>query len=121
MKEIELFDYLALMKNQNTLDGMPIDDLKAVLTGDTSTDYELATDSIYFMSFKNKNTDEIHKIQCVNNYYNLNISSSNGKLKCYNIKKEFMNRDIPHCRPENCAKCHVACIDDFYDGKISKK
>lgn len=121
MKNVELFEYLLLIKNQNTLDGMPIDDLRAILIGDNTTDYELATDCIYFMSFKNKNTNEIHKIQCVNNYYNLNIPSQNGKLKCYNIKKEFMKREILNCRPENCAKCHIACIDDFYDGKITKK
>lgn len=121
MKEMELFEYLDFIKNKNTLDGIPLDELRAILTGDASGDYVLTTDCIYYMAFKNKQTDEITKIECVNNYYDLNISSPNGKLKCFNIKKEFMGRDIPHCAPENCAKCHVACIDDFYSGKINKK
>ena len=121
MKSIELFDYLDIMKNKDTLDGMPLDELRAVLTGDSSGNYTLATDCIYYMAFENKITKEITKIHCVNNYYDLNIPSSNGKLKCYNIKKEFMKREVPHCIPENCAKCHVCCIDDFYDGKITKK
>lgn len=121
MKNIELFDYLDIMKNKNTLDGIPLDELRAVLTGDKNTDYVLTTDSIYYMIFKNKITGEVITISCVKNYYELDIKSTNGKLKCYNIKKEFMDRDIPHCIPENCAKCHAGCIDDFFNGKISKK
>lgn len=119
MKNIELFEYLELIKSSNTLNGIPLEDLKAVLTGDDSTDWALATDSIYFMVFKNKITGELVTINCVNQYYDLN--QTKGRAKCYNRKKEFMDRDIPHCIPENCAKCHACCIEDFFNGKITKK
>ena len=76
----------------------------------------------YNCLFRHKDTGEETKIYCVTNYYNLNdIPSQNGKLKCFNVKKELAKRDIPHCIHENCAKCHVACIDDFQEGKITKK
>lgn len=121
MVKIELFDYLDAVRNKNTIEGMPLDELRAVLTGSNDTDYTIATDCIYYMVFKNKNTNELVKVQCVNNYYNLNMKSNSGKLKCFNIKKELIGREIPNCASENCAKCHVACIDDFYNGKITKK
>ena len=122
LKEVELFEYLNIMRKQNAIDGIPIDDLRLVLTGNDSGNYKLVNDCIYYMTFKNKDTGEETKIYCVTNYYNLNdIPSQNGKLKCFNVKKELAKRDIPHCIHENCAKCHVACIDDFQEGKITKK
>ena len=121
MKSVELFEYLDLLKNRNMIENIPMDELKAILTGKSSDDFALVTDCIYFMVFDDKNTKELIKVQCVKNYYNLDIQAPNGKLKCFNIKKEFENRDIPNCIPENCAKCHACCIEDFFNGKITKK
>ena len=121
MKNIELFEYLDLLKSKNMIEDIPMDELKLMLTGKTSNDFALVTDCIYFMVFDNKNTKELTKVQCVKYYYDLNINTPNGKLKCFNIKKEFDNRTVPGCIPENCAKCHLCCMEDFFKGKITKK
>ena len=121
MKNIELFEYLSFLKNQNIIEDIPMEELKTILTGGDGEDYILVSDCIYYMVFKNKNTQEITKLQCVKSYYNLNIPAANGKVKCYNIKRQFEDRDVPGCIPENCAKCHACCIDDFFNKKITKK
>lgn len=121
MKNIELFEYLKILKNKNIIENIPMEELKSILTGNDGEDFVLASDCIYFMVFKNKNTQELTTVQCVKNYYNLDIPETNGKIKCYNIKKRFENRNISGCIPENCAKCHACCIEDFFNKKITKK
>ena len=51
LKEVELFEYLNIMRKQNAIDGIPIDDLRLVLTGNDSGNYKLVNDCIYYMTF----------------------------------------------------------------------
>ena len=44
LKEVELFEYLNIMRKQNAIDGIPIDDLRLVLTGNDSGNYKLVND-----------------------------------------------------------------------------
>ena len=77
-------------------------------------------DSIQNMVFKHKGTGKIVVLECVKKYYELD-ESGNGRVSCPNIKKQFKDRNVANCRPENCAKCHACCIQDFYNGKLNKK
>ena len=120
MKNMELVDYINYLKNNNTLNGIQLDELLDILTGKTGQDFELTMDSIQNMVFKNKHTGHIVVLECVKKYYDLNVDTS-AKVSCPNIKKTFKDRNVPNCRPENCAKCHACCIQDFYNGKITKK
>ena len=120
MKTMELIDYINYLKNNNTLNGIQLDELLNILTGKEGQEYELTMDSIQNMVFKHKGTGKIVVLECVKKYYELDESGS-GRVSCPNIKKQFKDRNVANCRPENCAKCHACCIQDFYNGKLNKK
>lgn len=118
--EMELFEYFEYLKsNINEIDGIPLDELYDTLIG-KETKYKMVTDSMYYMVFKNKETGEVTSLECVSNYYNL--EKDLAKKKCRDKKSNFTERRINQkCIDSNCAKCHVCCIEDFYNNIITKK
>lgn len=121
MKEWELFEYIDQIEDQNNIDGIPLDQLKLTLSGNEQSDYVIKVGSISTIILAKKGESNLIKLKCVKSYYDLNINGKKGNIiPCKEIKDSFDNRMINNCVHENCAKCHLCCIDDFYDNKISK-
>ena len=125
MKNIELFEYLNELKKGNNICGVNLADLYNVLTNEENNNkYEIAAQSEYFFVLKNKSTGELTSLFCVEDYYNLQHlaqSSPKKKFVCRNAREQLTNREYSTVCNSKCAACHIACIRDYYDKKITKK
>lgn len=125
MKKIELFEYLNEMKKNNMINGIELSELYNVLTNNAeSNKYVITASSEFFFVLKNKETDELTSMFCVNDYYNLqHLAQSQPKKKfvCRHAREVLSQRNTHSVCDSKCASCHLACIRDYYDKNITKK
>lgn len=109
------------MEKNNNLLGISYDELKEVLNNYETDKYRIEADSISSIILIDKKSNKLIRLECIKKYYDLTLDGkSRDKIPCKNLKEHFKERTDCSNGTARCAKCHLACINDYLNGKVKK-
>lgn len=113
---IEGFDYL---KSLNNIENIDLNDLYFLLKNNSHKNYSIKTtlrNDEYFTKSSiiifDKDTGKRIKLDCIKNYYNINLFENS----C-NSTKNYIGND---CFIKDCRECHMHALESFKNNKIKK-
>ena len=105
-----MIDLFEIIKNNNLIGNYSIEDLTDLLNNHSTGNYTIQLVSKNRIIIKDNQTNTLGKLECVNNYFDINITD------CNQLKEHL------GCgQSGNCKDCFKKCLEQYQQGNISKK
>lgn len=105
-----MIDLFEIIKDNNLIGNYSIEDLLELLEKNSTTNYSIQLVSKNRIIIKDNNTNTLGKLECVNNYFDINITD------CNEIKE-----NLGCGQSGNCKNCFKKCLEQLQQGQLSKK
>ena len=105
-----MIDLFEIIKTNNLIGNYSIEDITDLLNNNSNGNYTIQLVSKNRIIIKDNTTNTLGKLECVNNYFDLNITD------CNQLKEHL---GCASCG--NCKDCFKKCLEQYQQGQISKK